>query len=164
MKSLPYIVLLLPLLLLGCGYSFGDKSQSVLQPEYRVLAITGVENPTTLTWLGPRIRALLRDELTNRGTIVWADDHNKADAWIDINIIKYYRPTTVFGVGEKTLQSSAVFEFEAVIRSATDDSVLWSSGRISQNWPFYPGQESFADDEVTKLGIRRLADKMTQNY
>lgn len=165
MKSLRYVMLVLPLLLAACGgYSFGEGNQSVLDEEYRLLAISGVENPTTLTWLEPRIRKLLRDELTNRGSIRWTDDRHKADAWINIRIIRYNRPTAVAGVGDETLESSANFQFEATIKSATDDSVLWSSGRISQSWPFFSGQESEADEEVTRLGVRRLADRMTQNY
>lgn len=164
MKSLRYIVLLLPLLLMGCGYSFGEKGQMVLKPEYQILAITGVDNPTTLTWLEPRVRKLLKDELTNRGQITWTDKRHQADAWIHIRIVKYYRPTSVAGASGETLQSTANFVFEATIKSATDDSVLWKSGEISQSWPYYPGEESEADAEVTKLGIHRLADKMSQNY
>lgn len=164
MKSLRYIVLLLPVLLAACGYSFGEKGQTVLKPEYQILAISGVENPTTITWLEPRIRKLLKDELTNRGNITWTDSRHEADAWINIKIIKYYRPTAVAGSSDQTLRSSANFYFEATIKSATDDSVLWESGQISQNWPFYPGQEAEADAEVTRLGIRRLADKMSQDY
>jgi len=164
MKSLRYIALLLPLLLVGCGYSFGEQGQTVLKPEYRILAISGVENPTTITWLEPRIRKLLKDELTNRGNITWTDNRHKADAWINIKVNKYYRPTAVAGSSDQTLRSSANFDFEATIKSATDDSVLWNSGQISQDWPFYPGQETEADEEVTRLGIRRLADLMSQNY
>lgn len=164
MKSFKYIALFLPLLLAACGYSLGDSDHSVLEPKYRTLAIGGVENPTTLTWLEPRIRKLLRDELTNRGTVQWTDDHTKADAIISIKIDRYNRPTTVAGASDQTLQSSAIFKFEAIIKSTTDDSTLWQSGMISQNWPFFQGQEAEADSEVTRLGIRRLADRMAQNY
>ncbi len=164
MQSLRYIVLLLPLLLAACGYSFGEQGQSVLKQEYRVLAIDGVENPTLQSWLEPRLRKLLKDELTNRGTIQWTDDRSKADALIFIKINKYYRPTAVSGASGETLRSSAIFDFEAKITSTTDDSVIWSSGKMSQTWPFFTGQEIEADEEVTLLGIRRLADRMSQNY
>ena len=165
MKSLRYIVILLPLMLAACGgYGFGEGNSSVLAPEYRTLAISGVTNPTTLSWLEPRIRKVLRDELTNRGTITWVDDQNKADATITITIKRYNRPTAVSGSSDETLRSVANFEFEAAIRSATDDSLLWQSGTISQTWPFFTGGENEADMEVTRLGIQRLADLMTENY
>jgi hypothetical protein len=155
--------LLLLLLLAGCGYSFGG-SGSVLPEEYRTLAISGVENPTTLTWLEPRLRKLLRDELTRRGSIKWVDDRKDAEALISIRIIRYNRPTSVAGQGDVTLQSTASIQFEATIKSNIDGSVLWSSGEITQDWPFFSGQEAEADQEVTRLAIRRLADRMAQDY
>lgn len=164
MKSLRYIVLLLPLFMAACGYSFGEGDQSVLEPKFRTVAISGVNNPTTLTWLEPRIRKLLRDELTSRGTVTWTDDQSKADALIEIDIERYQRSTAVAGAGDTTLRSSATFLFSAKIKSTLDDSVIWRSGSISQSWPFFTGQESEADEEVTLLGIRRLADRMSQNY
>jgi len=163
-KLLPFIPLMGLLILSACGYSMGDSDYSVLEPEYRTLAVSGVDNPTTQTWLEPRIRQLLRDELTRRGTIVWADDSSKADSLIQITIERFNRPTSLEGGRDETLRSSANLKFNATIRSATDDSVLWRSGTISQSWPFYSGQESLADQEVTRLGIRQLADRMSENY
>lgn len=114
--------------------------------------------------LEPRIRRILRDELTRRGIVKWVDSKSQADALITINIEKFYRPTTVSGEKDQTLQSSANFVFSAEIKSATDGSIIWNSGSISQSWPFFSGQEAEADKEVTLLGIRRLADRMSQNY
>ncbi|WP_319541904.1 LPS assembly lipoprotein LptE [uncultured Pseudodesulfovibrio sp.] len=165
MKSLRYSAIFLILILTGCsGYTLGEGGVSVLPPEYRTLAIREITNPTTLSWIEPRIRKLLRDELNNRGTITWVDTQAQADSVISIDIRRYYRPTAVSGGSDETLRSVAVFTFNATIRSTTDDSVLWQSGTISQNWPFFTGDEANADAEVTRLGIRRLADRMTQNY
>lgn len=165
MTPLRYTVILLTLALAGCsGYSLGQGDTSVLPPEYQTLAMGEVSNPTTLSWLEPRVRKLLRDELNNRGNVTWVDDHSKADAVISIRIQQYYRPTAVAGASDETLRSVAIFRFDATIRSTTDDSILWESTLISQDWPFFYGGEEEADMEVTRLGIRRLADKMAQNY
>jgi len=155
---------LLPLALAGCGYSFGGGNQSVLAPQYKKLAVDEVTNPTSMSWLEPRVRRLLRDELNNRGQITWVDNKAKADAVITITILRYYRPTSVAGESDETLQSTAIFRFKATIRSTMDNSILWESGKINQNWPFFTGQEDEADKQVTLLGIRRLADRMSQNY
>jgi outer membrane lipopolysaccharide assembly protein LptE/RlpB len=165
MSLLRYTTLFLLLALLaGCGYSFGEGGTSVLQPQYRTVAVEEINNPTTLAWLEPRLRKLLRDELHNRGTITWVDDKAKADALITIDIDRYYRPTAVEDADERTLLSEAIFQFEATIRSATDDSLLWSSGQISENWPYDYGSGQEADMEVTRRGIQVLADRMTQDY
>jgi len=155
---------LLLALLAGCGYSFGGGDSSVLKPQYRTVAVDEVLNPTTLPWLEQRLRKLLRDELHNRGTITWVDDKARADALITIDIKRYYRPTAVEGAGERTLLSEAIFQFSATIRSATDNSILWSSGEISENWPYDYGSGQEADLEVTRRGIQSLADRMTQDY
>ena len=157
-------VLLALLLLAGCGYSFGESGQSVLSERHRTVAIDGVENPTTMSWLEPRLRKLVRDELTRRGTVTWTDDRGSADALLTVVVYRYSRPTSVAGSGDETLQSVASIEFEGVIKSATDGSLIWQSGRISQDWPFFSGQEAEADEEVTTLAVRRLADRMAQNY
>ncbi|WP_316897292.1 LPS assembly lipoprotein LptE [Pseudodesulfovibrio indicus] len=165
MAALRHIALFLLLALAGCsGYSFGEGGGSVLPPEYRVLAVDKVKNPTTLAWLEPRLRKLLRDELNKRGTIVWADVRADADALITIDIERYYRPTAVEGKDEQTLLTEAIFDFHAVIRSSTDESVLWNSGLISQTWPYTAGNGAQADMEVTRQGIQRLADRMSQDY
>ena len=165
MTLLRYTAFILLLALAACsGYSFGEGGSSVLEPEYRTLSIDEVDNPTTLSWLEPEVRKLLRDELNNRGTITWTDDKSKADALLTFHIRRYNRPTAVAGESEETLRSNAVFEFEAEIRSTRSGAVLWRSGRMSQSWPFFTGDEAEADAEVTRLGIRRLADRMTQNY
>ena len=166
MTPLRYISLFLLLALVtGCsGYHFGEGGTSVLAPEYRTIAIKEVHNPTTLSWLEPEVRKLLRDELNRRGTITWTEDRSKADALISINIIRYNRPTAVAGESDETLQAEAVFEFEADISSIRSGKVVWRSGRMAQSWPFFTGDEAEADAEVTRLGIRRLADRMTQNY
>jgi len=155
---------LLLALLAGCGYSFGESGTSVLQPQYRAVALEEINNPTTLAWLEPRLRKLLRDELHNRGTITWEDDKTKADALVTIDISRYYRPTAVEDADERTLLSEAIFQFEATIRSATDNSVLWRSGQISEDWPYDYGSGQEADMEVTRRGIQILADRMTQDY
>lgn len=158
-------IILLLLALAGCsGYSFGEGGTSVLPPEYRTLAVDEIKNPTTLSWLEPRLRKLLRDELNRRGTITWVDDKSDADALITIDIERYYRPTAVEGRDEQTLLTEAIFQFKGVIRSNTDDSVIWSSGSINRTWPYATGNGDQADMEVTRQGIQRLADRMTQDY
>lgn len=165
MQSLRYILLFLLLALVACsGYSLGEGDTNVLNPEYRTLAIDEVSNPTTLSWMEPRVRKVLRDELHNRRTISWTDEKSRADALITINVLRYNRPTAVAGEDDTTLRSNASFQFEAVIRSATTGAELWRSGLIAQNWPFFTGDGDTADLEVVRLGMRRLADRMTQSY
>ncbi|WP_018124366.1 LPS assembly lipoprotein LptE [Desulfovibrio oxyclinae] len=156
------LLLLTLLAVAGCGYGF-SRGKSVLPEQYRTLAIAEVKNPAPLSWLEPRVRSLLRDEVTRRGLAEWASGE-RADALITIEIEKYYRRASVTGEDEETLQSDAKFVFEGIIRSSVDGSVIWRSGTISQDWPFQAGEEDEADAKVTELGIRRLADRMANDF
>lgn len=149
--------------LCACGYGFPDGSTASLPEEYRTLAIASVEQPSLYSWVEPRIRSLLRDELNRRKWVTWADK-SKASAWIKINVSKFSNRASVSGDEDETLRSSASITMEAVIVSAVDGHTLWSSGTISEDWPYYGNEVDEANDMVTELAIRKLADRLSQNY
>ncbi|KAB1442995.1 LPS assembly lipoprotein LptE [Pseudodesulfovibrio senegalensis] len=150
-------------ILAGCGYSFPDGSTSSLPPQYRSLAINKVEHPTLYSWLEPRLRSLLRDELNRRDWVTWTSKKN-ARAWINIDVERYYRQAAVTGESDETLRSEASITMTATIVSPADGHVIWKSETIKESWPYYGGEEEEADDEVTALAIRRLARQLSQNY
>lgn len=156
------MVCLLLLSLGGCGYGY-SRGQSVLPEDKRKLAIVEIINPAPLSWLEPRLRSLIRDEVTRRGIATWAAP-DKADALMTIDIERYYRRSSVTGQDEETLLSTATISFEATIRSAVDRSVIWRSGKITRKWQFQPAHGEDADMEVTKLAVRRLADLMSNRF
>ncbi len=153
----------------GCGYKFtgqsisDEESVSVLAPQYRDLAIARIENPTVEPWLEPRLRSLLRDELTRRRLANWVD-RSKATALITVYVKQYTRSTALAGQQDQSLKLSTGMTFSVRIRRAGDNLVLWDSGEQSQNESYYPGDADGADMRVTDLAIRRLADLMTQGY
>ncbi len=151
------------IVLAGCGYSFPDGSTSSLPDQYRSLAINKVEHPTLQSWLEPRLRSLLRDELNRRDWVTWTSKKN-ARAWINIDVERYYRQAAVTGNSDETLRSEASIKMSATIISPADGHVIWSSGTISESWPYYGGEEEEADMEVTALAIQRLARQLSQNY
>ena len=42
--------------------------------------------------------------------------------------------------------------------------MIWDSGEQDQSESFYPGDSDGADQRITDLAVRRLADLMTENY
>ncbi|GAB7021855.1 LPS assembly lipoprotein LptE [Salidesulfovibrio brasiliensis] len=146
----------------GCGYGF-SHGQSALPEDRRTLFIVEVDNPTPYSWVEPRIRSLLRDEITRRGVGEWTS-REQAKGLITIEIDRYYRRSDVTGEKEETLQSVATITFEAIVRSSVDGRVMWRSGDISQEWPFAPGEGDEADQKVTELAVRRLVDRMTTGF
>lgn len=161
LKYIPLLIFVLPLT--ACGYKFAGGEHASLEPQYRKLYIDEVEHPTTLPWMEARLRSLLRDEFNRRSWVTWTT-RNKATAWIKLNVQKYSRKASVTGDKDQTLRSTASITMTATIVSPADGRVLWSSGTISANWPYYGGEEEEADQEVTKRAIEILAERLSQNY
>ncbi|MDD4951634.1 MAG: LPS assembly lipoprotein LptE [Desulfovibrionaceae bacterium] len=151
------------LLCLSCGYHLAGEGPLVLDKEHRELFIAEVANPTTETWLGPRLRSLLRDELTRRGQIRWVD-RGRASALVKLEVTKFSRGSAVYGVEEQTLRYEVELRFRARIVSAVDNTLLWDSGEITQTEPYFGNEQTAADNTVTEQAVRRLAERMSENY
>lgn len=148
----------------ACGYSFGGDSRPAVPEGSRRLFLTEVDNPTAENWLGPDLRGALRDELNRRGIITWADDRATANGYLSLTILRYARRTAVSGANDQSLRYDATLEIEAVIRSAYDGSIQWSSGLITVTEPYFGGQEAAVDAEVVRQASRRIAERMSLDF
>ncbi len=151
---------------LSCGYTFSQQGSSALPDETRTLFIESVENPTTQTWLGPRIRSLLRDELTRRGWTRWTD-RNEADGLMKVTIHQFLRESSVKGESEDTLKYTSSITLSAIIVSRDTGETVWESGNISWGGTYYSSSgapKNNADEFATDHAIRRLADLLGQGY
>lgn len=163
------LLLALAALLGGCGYRFtgqsyaDDENVSVLAPQYRDLAVARIENPTVEPWLEPRLRSLLRDELTRRRLAHWVE-RSRATALITVHVKQYTRSTALAGQQDQSLKLSTSITYSVRVRRAGDNLMLWDSGEQTQTESYYPGDADGADMRVTDLAVRRLADLMTQGY
>jgi hypothetical protein len=156
------------LALCGCGYSFTGQADSTetasrLDPAFRKMAIARVENPTIEPWLEPRLRSLIRDEFTRRRLATWADK-DQATSLLTVIIKRFARSTLVAGQQDQSVKLSTELTLFFRVHRAGDGAVLWDSGEMSQSESFFPGDSEGADLRVTDLVVRRLADRMTQNY
>ena len=161
------LLLALTLALSGCGYSFtgqaDDGAVSRLDPAFRKMALLRVENPTIEPWLEPRLRSLIRDEFTRRRLVAWTDK-DKATSLLTVVIKKFTRQTAVAGQQDQSLKLSTELTMIFRVHRAGDGALLWDSGEQNQNESFFPGDSEGADQRVTDLAVRRMADLMTQNY
>jgi hypothetical protein len=153
----------------GCGYSFTGQAAdqegvvSRLAPELRKMALVRVENPTIEAWLEPRLRSLIRDEFTRRRLVTWTDKA-KATALLTVIIKKFARQTALAGQQEQSVKLSTTLTLIYRLQNAATGAVIWDSGEQEQTESYYPGDAAGADQRVTDLAVRRMADLMTQNY
>ncbi|MGE4555590.1 MAG: LPS assembly lipoprotein LptE [Desulfovibrionaceae bacterium] len=150
--------------LLGCGYSFQSDSGPIVLPEgVRTLAIYKVENPSLEVWLEPSIRSKLRDEITRRGQVVWADS-SKADALLYVVVQSFVLTSDVKSSKDQTLKYSAKLKMQANIKDRLSGRTLWRSGLIDMTQPYFLDQQAQAEQMTVELAVRELVDRMSQNY
>jgi hypothetical protein len=160
----------LALALCGCGYTFtgmgspdAEDAASRLAPEFRKMAIVRVDNPTTEAWIEARLRSLIRDEFNRRRLVTWTDK-SKATSLLTISIKRYTRSTSISGQQSQTIKLNANITLQFRVTRASDGTVLYDSGEQSQSESYYPGEADDADQRLTDLTVRRMADLMTENY
>ncbi|SKA83346.1 protein of unknown function [Paucidesulfovibrio gracilis DSM 16080] len=149
--------------LAGCGYHLAANGPVALDQDQRSLFMERVDNPTLQTWLGPRLRSVLRDELTRRGWTRWTS-RAQADLLVRVVIDRYSRSSKVRDADDDTLRYSASITMRVDMVSRATDTVVWSSGTIAESESYFGNSTTAADMEVTELAVRRAVDRLTQGY
>ncbi|WP_319762286.1 LPS assembly lipoprotein LptE [Maridesulfovibrio sp.] len=164
-KYVKKLVLLLCLVFAvsACGYHNSATEPNRVGEQFREVAIAKVENPTLERWLEPKIRSMLRDEITRRGQLVWTDK-SKADALFNIKVLELSDGSRILGDQDVTMKYDMTLKVQMKVTDATDGSLIWNSGPFSVTESYYTGQEEATKQLVTKLLVRRLVDKMNQAY
>ena len=147
----------------ACGYHNSATEPNRIGEQFREVAIAKVENPTLQRWLEPKIRSMLRDEITRRGQLNWVEK-SKAEALFSIRIIELSDGSRILGDQDVTLKYDMTLKVEMKVNSSSDGSLIWSSGPIEVTESYYLGQEEETRQLITKLMIRRLVDRMNQAY
>lgn len=154
------------LLLFGCGFHFSASAPINLPRGVTRIHIQEVQNPTLETWIDPFLRSRFRDEFTRRAVVDWIDaDPGKAQAYVILRVVAFDTETELSGTQDQTLRERATVVMETEFRSQSDDSLLWSSGRIIESETFEAGgSEIAAGQRAIENAIRRTADALGVDY
>ncbi|HKK33341.1 MAG TPA: LPS assembly lipoprotein LptE [Desulfomicrobiaceae bacterium] len=152
------------LLLTGCGYQLSSMAPITLPKEQTRLYIAKVTNPTIESWIEPRLRSSLRDELTRRGGVQWVE-RNQAETEVEVIIHSFSTSSSVKGEDDETVRSSASITLEIQLFDRQDHAMLWTSGPVS-------GQESYSGDsqqeeaafDAMEEVIRKSADRLSDQF
>jgi len=161
--------LLVPLAvwLQGCGYQLSASAPIALPEGMSALYLEGVSNPTTQSWLEPSLRSALRDEFTRRGQVSWVDRQD-ADGLLKIDILSYTSGTKLENALEETVRSQVVLRLQATISRGSDQTMAWSSGRVSARESFSGAEDGpearDAEQRVVALAVEKLADTLGQEF
>ena len=158
-----FLLILIIFSVSACGYHNSASEPNSLGDQFKKVAIAKVENPTLERWLEPRIRSLLRDEITRRGQLVWVD-RSKAQALFNLRIVSFSDYSRILGDKDKTLKYDRTLKVEMRVVDAADDHLIWNSGNVEVTQSYFKGQEEATDQLIVKLLVRRLVDRMNQVY
>lgn len=155
--------LVLILVLAACsGYRMTSGDAPLALPEgTRTLFLKDVENPTLYPEAGAQLRALVRDEFTRRGGVVWTGP-DEASAYLHLKIVSFTTSAAVTDEDDETLKSNASISLEGRITRRSDGSEVWR-GRASHSESFLSDREA-ARESVIEHAARKLADALAQNY
>lgn len=157
--------MLLPVLT-GCGYKFAgeERAPSIFgSGTERTIAVKEVENPTVNTRIGMLLRSSLRDELTRRNYARWGTPES-SEYQISLRILRYAVQARVQDEKDQTLKSVIELRLEAEVTRRKTGSRVWESGPIVSYWTYDGTNERMAEERVTDLAMRELADRMAFAY
>jgi len=157
------LCLLLAALAACAGYSAGGGGDLVLGPEHRSLYIKDVDNPTMRAELESRLRSVMRDEMTKRGHIQWSE-RGKAAAYVKVRVERFTSTTSISDKYDKSVLLSANVTLSATIHDAASGDPIWHSENVSASQNFLTGDRASAEEKVLDLAVRRLVDRMHQNF
>ncbi|TVQ98157.1 MAG: hypothetical protein EA399_11015 [Desulfovibrionales bacterium] len=164
MYRIIFFLIFCAFLMVGCGYHFSASAPITLPRGVSNIFISEVDNPTLEAWIDPFLRSRFREEFTRRAQINWVDE-SQAEAHVVLRIIAFTTDTELSGAQDQTLRERATVVMETEFRSQLDNSLIWSSGHISDSETFESGTSAIAAGErALDNAIRRTADGLGADY
>lgn len=162
------LLLLMGAVVSGCGYGFSPQGPSVLRQQQEQgkgsLALGTVENPTLEVWIEPVLRNKLRDEITSRENVTWAQP-DTADMVMDLDIVRYIIDAAIQNREEQTLRYKVEIVLEATLKDAAEGVVIWRSGPVKRIEYFLNDNDrSAAEHEVVQQAVLVLVDRMGHSF
>jgi hypothetical protein len=164
--SLPAKALLLVFLLAaaGCGYHFAADAPVVVPGGITSLSVGDVANPTVETWIGPRLRNNVWNELIRR-TDISLLERGRSEAVLHLRIRRYSSSALLKGRREQTLKSHVTLTVEGRLFRSVDNTLLWESGPVTTSETFVSeAEERSAAEQAVDKAARRLVDKLDQSF
>lgn len=152
----------------GCGYHLQSLSKGTLPGGVERVAVSRVINPSLETWIEPRIRTALSEELQKRGQ-AQVVIRNQAQALLEVRIVTYSSGVKVQNAQEETVKSAVSITVQArLLRRQPAGELIWQSSPIFVQESFVSsgGQAAVlkAGYRAVDLAVERLADQLYQNF
>ena len=148
----------------GCaGYHLTSGETGIFGDGTKTLKVKTVDNPTMYPWLPYMLRSALRDEIGARSLAVWKDD-GRADYEIKLKVRHFRLRGDVRNSDDATQLYTASMAAEATVYDGTTNAVVWESKLVSYSDSYDTYNDRDAAEKVGAELIRRLVDRMRQQF
>ena len=145
-------MLLVAMLLSGCGYRLAGTGAPVLPDHIKVLVVLPFENRTTRPEIEQRVTEEVARELSKRGRYEVVTDRTLADAMLEGAVTSYRTSPVEFGAESLATRVEAVVTIQATMRELATDDLLWSQdGLVFREQFNVKNTEDFFDEESIAL-------------
>ncbi|MFW6054388.1 MAG: LPS assembly lipoprotein LptE [Thermodesulfobacteriota bacterium] len=128
--------------------------------------LAAVNNPTTESFLVPKLRNEFSDELTRRGDIKWVEE-SEAQGKIVINILSFRSGAKLESAAEKTVRSEMVLRLEARLYSSRTGALLSRTGPIVARESFGSqggSAQGAVQDRLIQLAAELAVQRLNQAF
>lgn len=176
MKNLTIgLVIILLLLLYGCGYHLPGRGAS-LPDDVHSVAIDPFVNKTTEPFIETQLTNEVRDQFARRRTLDVVANIDQADVLLRGTIVSYLANAIAYDTNDDITEYRLTMAVDAELARVNGEDVLWQ-GTVSWSEEFFasePGaaggraQQDYRESQAQEKATRRLAqeiyNRVTDNF
>ena len=171
MKNLTIaIVLMLLLLLSGCGYHLPGRGTG-LPDDVQNVVINPFVNKTTEPFIETQLTNEVRDQFARRRTLDVVANVDQADVVLHGTIVGYRANSIAYDTNDDITEYRLTITVEAKLARVNGEDVLWQ-GTVSWSDEFFASddraqqdyRESQAQEQVTRRLAQEVYNRITDNF
>ncbi|MEA3466578.1 MAG: LptE family protein [Thermodesulfobacteriota bacterium] len=170
MKNITLGIMLILLLLSGCGYHLPGRGNS-LPDDVQKVVINPFENKTTQPFIETQLTNEVRDQFARRRTLDVVASVDQADVLLSGTIVGYRSNAIAYDTNDDITEYRLTMTVEANLARVNGEEVLWQ-GAVSWSDEFFASNdraqqdyhESQVQDKVTRRLAQEIYNRITDNF
>ncbi|HEX2120586.1 MAG TPA: LptE family protein [Thermoanaerobaculia bacterium] len=160
-RSLPLLLMLVPLLLSGCGYALVGRS-NFLDPSIKTIYVPAFVNRTTRVELEQRVTQAVAEEFVSRGRLQLVTDEKEAHLILRGSMDTFNIFPIAFDQGRATRYQISITANIELLDHRNENKVLWKNDqyRFTENYEVNVDTADAFDQE--SRAIREIAVRFAE--
>ena len=153
-KSILGVLFILCLFFSSCGYKFSANNKPEFSKDIKTIAVGNIESSTIDSWVVYGLHQVLREGLQNRNWFKVVDK-KQADAMLNVKVHRFYTTTSLEGLNDVTLESSAYIMMSADLVSRAGKTI-WRSGNIAKTLTYTGNNELASKSKILEDAVQQM--------